>query len=309
MLNQALRYFLEVANTGSLSAASVNLHVAISAISRQIARLEEDVGAPLFERAARGMTLTEAGRMLLAHARRTALETQSVLTAIGNLAGIPGNLIRVSCSQGLANDLVPTEVARFRDRHPDTRFALWVGKSSVATQLVAEGEADVAVTFSVDPTPGIQVRHSVQSPVHAVMAADHPLAARPSLSMDDIQRYPLALTDKGTMTRNMYDHSRGMAGVYVEAAVTSNYSGTLHALVRESHSILLAGYVSMAGRLARNNLVARPLIDPEMQFRSVQIQVMAGRQLPVLIESFIERLAHALDALREAELKLGMDTP
>lgn len=306
MLNQALRYFLEVANTGSLSAASVNLHVAVSAISRQITRLEEEVGAALFERASRGMTLTEAGRILLAHARRTALETQSVMTEISNLAGIPGNLIRVACSQGLANDLVPTVVARFRDHHPDTRFALWVGKSSVATQQVSEGEADVAVTFSVEPTPGIHVRHSVQSPVLAVMAARHPLAGRQSVSMDDIQRYPLALTDKGTMTRNMYDHSRGMAGVYVEAAVTSNYSGTLHALVRESDSILLAGYVSMAARLARNQLVAVPLIDPEMQFRSVQLQVMAGRQLPPLMESFIDQIARALDNLRHEELRRGM---
>src|SRR5690606_30634361 len=104
----ALKYFLEVCNSGSLSAASASAHVAISAISRQISHLEEQVGSPLFERTARGMQPTQAGRLLLAHARRTVLETQTTLAAIANLRGMQGHEIRVSSSQGPANDLVPT---------------------------------------------------------------------------------------------------------------------------------------------------------------------------------------------------------
>lgn len=58
----ALRYFVEVARTGSISDASARLHVAVSAISRQIARLESDLGVALFERRPRGMSLSEIGR-------------------------------------------------------------------------------------------------------------------------------------------------------------------------------------------------------------------------------------------------------
>ena len=85
----ALKYFVEVAQEGSLSAASRHLHVAVSAISRQIAALEEEVGAPLFERAARGMVLSEAGRLLLAHARRTLMESAAVLQQIASLQEAP----------------------------------------------------------------------------------------------------------------------------------------------------------------------------------------------------------------------------
>src|SRR3546814_4786340 len=92
----SLKYFVAVAQTGSLSAASRQLHVAVSAISRQIARLEEEAGAPLFERAPRGMALSEAGRLLLAHARRTLLESDEVLRQIAGLQGTPNDEIRRS---------------------------------------------------------------------------------------------------------------------------------------------------------------------------------------------------------------------
>ncbi|WP_347615130.1 LysR family transcriptional regulator, partial [Comamonas thiooxydans] len=70
----ALRYFHEVAQCGSLSEASARLHVAASAISRQIAALEERLGTPLFERHPRGMVLNAAGEILADHARRAGLD-------------------------------------------------------------------------------------------------------------------------------------------------------------------------------------------------------------------------------------------
>ena len=97
----ALKYFLEVAQAGSLSGASERLHVAVSAISRQIAKLEEEAGAPLFERAARGMVLSPAGQLLLAHARRTMLEAESVLQEIAAARGMARNEIRVAAVEGV----------------------------------------------------------------------------------------------------------------------------------------------------------------------------------------------------------------
>jgi len=92
----ALRYFVEVARTGSLAAASEQLHVAVSAISRQIGKLEEDVGAPLFERLPRGMVLTEAGELLAEHARRTLLEADAVLGDISAGKTRGGRLVRIA---------------------------------------------------------------------------------------------------------------------------------------------------------------------------------------------------------------------
>ena len=68
LLSLPLRYFLEVARTGSVNQAAQRLHVAASAVSRQLGKLEDSLGVVLFERQARGMALTEAGARLMAHA-------------------------------------------------------------------------------------------------------------------------------------------------------------------------------------------------------------------------------------------------
>ena len=98
--NTALRYFLEVARSGSLSKASGNLYVAVSALSRQIAKLEEEVGAALFERRPRGMVLSDAGRLLAEHARRSLLDTERVTEEIRGLANGGRATIRVASSEG-----------------------------------------------------------------------------------------------------------------------------------------------------------------------------------------------------------------
>lgn len=295
----ALKYFLEVCNTGSLSAASQSAHVAISAISRQISHLEEQVGAVLFERTARGMQPTAAGKLLLAHARRVALETESTLAEIASLRGMHGQEIRVASSQGPANDLVPAAMAHFREQHPETRFNLHVGAAADATRRVAEGNSDIAVTFSVIPHPGVVVQHAWPARILAVMSSTHPLAGRSSLVLKDLQQYPLALTSKGTSTRTLFEMSCGLANLLVEPVLDSNYAGCLHAFVRESNAILLAGYVSIAQRLSRNDLVARPIQDAEMQSRRLQIQTMKGRLLSGSVQAFIAHLARKIDALGE----------
>ena len=297
MNSLALKYFLEVCNTGSLSAASQSAHVAISAISRQISHLEEQVGTALFDRTARGMQLTEAGRLLLAHARRVALETESTLAEIASLRGMHGREIRVASSQGPANDLVPAAMAHFRRQFPETRFKLDVSAAADATHRVAEGDSDIAVTFSVSPHPGIVVQNAWPARVLAVMATGHPLAHKASIALGDLQQFPLALTSKGTSTRTLFDMSCGLANLLIEPVLDSNHAGCLHAFVRESNAILLAGYVSVAQRLARNGLVARPIEGGEMQSRSLQIQTMKGRLLSGNVQAFIAHLAGMINEL------------
>lgn len=293
----ALKYFVEVARTGSLSAASEGLHVAVSAISRQIAKLEEEVGAPLFERAPRGMVLSESGKLLLAHARRALLESETVLREIAGLQGSPRNQIRVACSEGPAQGFLPMAMAQFRQRWPDIRFDLHVSSPLEATRRVAEGEADVGMTFNVEQGKGVDVRHSRRAPVYAVMASAHPLADRAIVSLDDLRRYPLALTGAATTTRRLFELGCALDSVTIEPALSSNYSGALNVFVQQSNAIMLSGYVSVAWRLADGNLVAIPISNAELQSRTLQIQVMQDRLLPPAVEAFIAALAAELEQI------------
>ena len=103
----ALRYFLEVVRCGSITEASKRLNVAISAISRQIARLEDLLGMVLFERRPRGMVLSAAGEVLAAHARKSALEADRVVSDILALQGQRSGNVRLASTEGFAVEYLP----------------------------------------------------------------------------------------------------------------------------------------------------------------------------------------------------------
>ncbi|MGB3289960.1 MAG: LysR family transcriptional regulator [Burkholderiaceae bacterium] len=300
MHSQATKYFYEVALKGSLSAASESLHVAVSAISRQISGLEDEVGSALFLRSARGMVLTEAGQLLLRHVRRTTLEANAVIQAIAALQGGEQSPIRISCTQGLANELVPSTLAAFGRLMPAVRFRLWVDSAKPATRRVETGEADIALTFSITPTAaesGVKVLYAKPAPAMAVMSRDHPLARRKRLDISELAGYPIALTDELSSTHKLYELASNMTGTWVEPQVYSNYAEALHTYVRDSQAILFASYVSIAERLKPNRLVAIPLRNPEMHARTVQVQVMRGRILPDATEQFLSFIMQRLDQL------------
>ncbi len=103
----ALRYFHEVAQCGSLTEASARLHVAASAISRQIAALEGLLGTPLFERHPRGMVLNAAGEILADHVRRAGLDAERALGEIEALQGLRSGRVRIASSDAFANEFLP----------------------------------------------------------------------------------------------------------------------------------------------------------------------------------------------------------
>ena len=299
MQSLAFKYFYEVAQLGSLSAASETLHVAVSAISRQINQLEQRLGTALFERSARGMKLTVAGNMLLKHVRRVNLETEATFQAITGLNDAVKHPIRLACTQGVAHELVPSLMAQFQKEYPQSRFDIFVSSAEMATKRVITGEADIAITFSTTPADGVSVRYSSGAPALAVMSRSHPLAKRKRLALEDVQEYPLALTDKKTSTFKLYQSACNMTGKWVEPMVYSNQAEVLHAYVRDSQAILFASSISVTGRLEATGLVAVPIRNTEMHARVVQVQVMQGRVLPETMEWFVDRVIQRIKHIKE----------
>lgn len=300
----AMRQFFAVADCGSLTAASKVLHVSCSAISRQIGLLEQSVGAPLFTREAKGMRLTEAGHILLRYARRLALDSRDTLQAIAAAQGEDQRPITIACTQGLAHEFLPGSIAQFLTKRPDIRFRIWVGSTEAVQQKVRTGEADLAVTFSVESSEesqAVRVLYSRPTAALAVMSRNHPLAKRKRLSLRDLADYPIALTDEKTSTYRLYRQASHMAGRWIEPQVYSNYAGALHAYARDSQAIFFASHISISERLDPLKLVAIPLTNPEMQSRTVQVQVMRGRALPDVLDDFVHFIVRRFRALESSE--------
>src|SRR5258708_15492753 len=119
-----LRYLDHVARQGSIRKAAETLSVASSAVNRQILRLEDEIGVPLFERSRSGVRPTAAGELLLRHVRETQNEFQRARAEIASLGGSVSGNVRVISLESVVARVLPQSVAAMAARHPRVHFTI-----------------------------------------------------------------------------------------------------------------------------------------------------------------------------------------
>lgn len=283
----ALVYFLEVAQKGSVSAAARSLHVAISAISRQIARLEADLGMPLFYRHSQGMVLTPAGHQVRQHARRAALDAEALHAQLRSLQGLESSTVKLACTDGFSPDYLPAVIAQFRALHPGVSFTLEVCGPTQASTLVREGTVDIALTFTLAPQEDINVAYAEAAPVYAHVAQTHPLACDRRADMHEIVKYPVVLPTPPHIVRQLFDLCCSLNGLQANMVLTSNSLAALTGYLRYDEAVNFCGSLSVRNRLRVNRQVLVEITNPEMAQRVLQVQTMAGRALSPAAHSFV----------------------
>ena len=294
LLPANVQYFVEVARTGSVTEAAVALHIAPSAISRQIAKLEAALGAPLFVRHARGMALTEAGEGLLAYARRAEIEAAALLDSIGPSVSPAWRPIVVAATEGFAYRLVPRAMAELRRSHPDASFQLHVVPSEEATRLAAEGAVDVAATYSLEHRDGVRVEHISTWPLFAVVSADHPLAGRETVTLPELAPLPLAMGMRDTSQRRLLDSAARGEGVALNTVLECSRVAPIYEFARSGEGV---GFVSELGAQPRSHdgVVHIRVDHPVFEERSAQLLTPLGRPQSPLVLDFLRLLMVQLD--------------
>lgn len=291
----ALRYFLEVARTGSVNAAAERLRVAASAVSRQVAKLEEEVGTPLFERRPRGMVPTQAGQLLASYAQRTALESDQIVSEIRELNSAGRGRIRLGITEGLAVSFIPEMVHAFRQGRPQLLFDIKVFSPAGVVRAVQEGEVDIGVTFSVTPEGGVKIQWQRSMPSFAVASPDHPLTKRGRVEVADLLDFPVAILDDAATIRRVLDMYCASKGVSLEPVATSTNIASLLTLCRLGGAVTFSAYISVRMAIRDGTLAIIPFSESRMLERNLQIQTMLGRTLTRATTDFIEFLVTELE--------------
>jgi LysR family transcriptional regulator for metE and metH len=185
-----LRVVLALGSAGSTAAAGAAMHLTQSAVSRALLLAEEKLGARLFERTARGLTPTPAGERLLRGAgpilaQLVALEDEARLPVV------PPVRVRLVCECYTAYRWLPTALAALRERLPNVEIALAVDHTRAPVAALAAGEVDVALLTTSPVTAGLREKPLFSDEIVFVLAESHPLAARSSLSPQDLREHPL----------------------------------------------------------------------------------------------------------------------
>ncbi|SAI57677.1 LysR family transcriptional regulator [Bordetella ansorpii] len=283
-----MRHFLEVVRTGSIAQAAQQLHVAPSAVSRQIAKLESMVGSPLFERLPRGMRLSDAGRQLSAYASASALEAERVLTSIRQRSVLGDVTVRIASTEGFSQQFLSESMARFKRLHPEVRFHMHVGHGQEVGRRVAEGVSHIGIRYSIAVDQRLHTRTLCAAPVYAIMCRKHPLAGRKSVDVRQLVEYPLALGDTDTTVRQLFDTCCANAGLHIEPSYVSNYSVAFLPLLPGNSIVALSGYLVVRGLPYARQLAAVPFSNPEMQHRTIQMLTLQGHVLSPLAQAFLE---------------------
>lgn len=301
MLKTALRYFVSVAQQGSIRAASGEVNVAQSAVSRQLQALEYELGTPLFERRSRGVALTEAGELVFAFARRAMLDIDRLRSELDELQGLERGHVRIHAIETMVPFILPRAINRFRSMHPRITFKVTIATTDEVADAVQAGQTDIGLAFSPIVGPEIVHKYERIEPLLAVMASSHPLTSLTSVSVGQIAAYPVALSPPRSGARIVVDRACRDAGVKIEPALESNSVELLHRFATVGDGIAPLLRHTIIRNLTRGELSAIPFVERSLS-GTVTIIALEGRSLPLASEKMVKVLSEELDGGHQPDI-------
>jgi DNA-binding transcriptional LysR family regulator len=180
-----LQLFIAVYEEGTLTRAAEREAIAVSAASKRLLELEQTVGATLFQRNARGMTLTPAGETLLHHARRVMRDIENIgIELAGHASGVRG-YVRMMANLSAIVEFLPEDLRAFLAANDRVKIDLEERPSAGVVEAVADSLADLGICSGEADARGLEVTHYRHDALCVVMRDDHPLANRESIAFED----------------------------------------------------------------------------------------------------------------------------
>jgi DNA-binding transcriptional LysR family regulator len=286
---QEFRSFLVAFEKQSYAEAARTLGLAVPTLWGQVQHLEKQYGKALFVRAGRGVVPTDAGRRLYEHAQQFLAKLDRSVEAVREEVPQTRTLTILTGVRMTLEDLGPV-LTEFHSRWPTVSLRLLHGDNRKAEQLLANGDADLAM--AIDPGPGlraqtIHVERAYRLDHLAVVLRNHPLAQKPRVTLRELLGYPMILGTRETYTRMLIEqaiHREELSEKMRVAAETDNSAYTF-ACVRAG-----LGVGVLAGRVGSELSRGLSLISLEKVLGAAWIVFLwrRGKQLSVLEESFVE---------------------
>lgn len=219
---EQLRSFVEVARFGNFTRAAEELYLAQPSLSRQIAALEQDLGAELFHRARGGSTLTVAGESMLPLARRMLADAESVRRELAELAGLERGRVRLGATPTLCISLVAEVLSAFHAAHPAIELHLSEHGSRHLLDQLAGGELDLALITTSDASSADRFTVSpllVEELVVISSAGSPPVAVGDAITLDEVARLPQIVFSSSYDLRAATDAAFRATGVTPEVVL------------------------------------------------------------------------------------------
>lgn len=283
--SRQLRAVVAVAQYRSFIAAATALKMSQPAITRIIKQVETELGAPLFVRSTRLVSVTELGKEFAALAERLVNDLRIGVAHLRRQADEPRGQIVVSSVFSPVTAMLPSLIADYCRKFPGIQIHLREGLHSAVRDDVRSGLADFGLGFADDALGTFAIEHLGVERLHVVLWREHALARKSKLTLSALAAQPLVSFPPESMTRRLVDAAAAAQGLSLNYAITTNRLATLHALVRNRIGMAV---VPAAERPATSDpqLLSRPLEGRHLDCR-ICLMRLRERELTPPVASFM----------------------
>lgn len=262
-----LEYFVHIAELGSFTRAASFLSVAQPALSRQVRLLEVELRQTLLLRNGRGVSLTDAGKRLLAHGVGILQQVERAKQELEETQGAPVGRVAVGVPPTVGRALSVRLVAEFQRHFPKATLGIVEGMSTYIAEWLNTGRVDIGLLYNPLPSPGIETLPLLEeqlyliSPVPQRAARKKPAA---SIRLTDLPQFPLIIPSRPHAMRMYVETQMANAGLKMNVAWEIDGIAAILDLVQQGYGHAVLPLMAARGDAVRSNLAARPILRPRL---------------------------------------------
>jgi DNA-binding transcriptional LysR family regulator len=283
-----LENFLILAQTGNMTKAAARVHLSQPALSGQVKRLEQELGATLFHRQGRGLALTQAGETFRRSAADALAQLAAGRQALGSLGTLASGTIAIGGGATSTTCILPTIIGAFHARHPGIRFNIRETTSRTIVEAVLTGELDLGLVTLPLPATVAAARLAVEpwlvDELVLMVPPSHPLSRRQRFRWKDLHNQPLIAFESGSAVRQLLDRQLSDHGVQPSVVMELRAIGTITNMVNAGIGL---GFISRLadgadrGLRCADRALARQLalVERRDRIRSPALEAFRGALL------------------------------
>lgn len=285
----SLQILVAVAEERNLTRAAARSHLAPSAVSKRVAELEDQAGAPLFVRSARGMSLTPAGQSMLHYARQMLRTMQQMEDELhGYSAGVKGH-VRIHAITSALGQFLPEDLKRFTERYPLVRLDIEERVGAAIVRAVEDGSADLGIVAGRTPAGALQQFPYRGDELVLAVPAGHPLATRGSVGLHEALAFEFIGPHLDSSLHALLTGEAAALGMPMQQRIRVSSFDCMCRMIACGMGIGILPRGIVAPHLAALPIVALPL-DAPWAVRSLAIAVRDFDALPAVAKALLDEL-------------------
>ena len=274
-----LDYFVHVADLRSFTKAASQLSIAQSALSHQVRQLEMELEQTLLYRNGRGVTPTDAGRRLLAHARGILMQVRRARDELSEMRDAMVGHVILGLPPTIARLLAVPLVKSFRKSFPEGTLTVVEAMSAPIVEWLVEGRVDIGLVYNPAPLPTVEIRPLYEQEMYLVSSkATGKDKQSKSVQLRELPRYPLIIPSRSNANRMLIDAQLAHLGLKPQIEFEIDGIASILDLVHEGYGHAVLPLNSLRGHTFGRNFIVRPIVRPRL---SIQLSLVTSAQRPV----------------------------